>query len=133
MPDNKAIVKEFLKGLGSGDAAKVASVIADDISAVCTGTSCMSVARNREDVLGALAMLSQVTKNGIDFKILHLTAEEDRVSAEVEGKSTLANGTPYNNQYHFLFFIRNGKIYLIKEYMDTKKIDDCLKPLMAAA
>jgi uncharacterized protein len=133
MRDNKSIVKEFLLGLGAGDVEKVRSVIAEDISAVCTGTCVMSSTRNFADVLGAVGMLKQATKNGIDVRILNLTAEDDRVSAEWEGRATLANGTPYNNQYHFLCFVRNGKIYRINEYMDTKLVQECFGPMMAAA
>jgi hypothetical protein len=45
----------------------------------------------------------QVTKNGIEFKILNLTAEAD------------------------------GQIYRMKEYMDSKLTDEIFRPLMAAA
>jgi ketosteroid isomerase-like protein len=31
-----------------------------------------------------------------------------------------ASGEPYNNQYHFLLVIKNGKIVELKEYMDTQ-------------
>ena len=31
-----------------------------------------------------------------------------------------ASGKPYNNKYHFLLTIKNGKILELKEYMDTQ-------------
>jgi uncharacterized protein len=133
MRDNKSVVKEFLLGLGAGDVEKVRSVIAEDISAVCTGTCVMSTTRNHAEVLAAIGMLKQATKNGIEVRILNLTAEEDRVSAEWEGRATLANGKPYNNQYHFLCFVRNGRIYRINEYLDTKLVQEVFGPMMAQA
>jgi uncharacterized protein len=133
MADNKSVMLDFLQALGKGDAEAMKAVLTEDAKAVCTGTCMMSGTRDRAEILSALAMLSQVTKNGIEFKVLNLTAEADRVSCEFEGVSTLANGKPYNNQYHFLAFFRNGKIALIKEYMDTKLVDDSFRPLMGAA
>jgi limonene-1,2-epoxide hydrolase len=80
MPDNKQIMTEFLKALGSGDA-----------KAVCTGTSVMSGTRDKAALLDTLGLLRQVTRNGIEFKVLSMTAEADRVSCEFEGTSTLVN------------------------------------------
>jgi ketosteroid isomerase-like protein len=133
MSDNKAIVRTFMQALGTGDAAAMQPLLADDMVAICTGTCLLSGSRNAAEILAAVGMLSQVTQNGIEFKILNLTAEDDRVATEAEGYSTLVNGTPYNNQYHFLFFIRAGKIYKLKEYMDTKLVQDSLGPILAAA
>ena len=133
MADNKQVVREFLKALGSGDVEAMKKLLTEDAKAVCIGTCIMSGTRDKAEILAALTMLGQVTKNGIEFKILNMTAEADRVSCEFEGVSALANGTPYNNQYHFLVFLRDGKISLIKEYMDTKLVDDRFRPLMGAA
>ena len=133
MSDNKRLVTAFMQALGKGDAAAMKPLLADDMVAICTGTCLLSGSRNAAEILAAMGMLMQATKNGIEFKILNLTAEEDRVAVEAEGYSTLVTGTPYNNQYHFLFFIRNGKVYRLKEYMDTKMVQDCLGPLVAGA
>ena len=133
MADNKQVVREFLKALGSGDVEAMKKLLTEDAKAVCIGTCIMSGTRDKAEILAALTMLGQVTKNGIEFKILNMTAEADRVSCEFEGVSTLANGKSYNNQYHFLVFLRDGKISLVKEYMDTKLVDDCWGPLMGAA
>jgi uncharacterized protein len=131
MPDNKQVVREFLQALGTGDAPRMMPLLADNIEAVAMGTCLMSGTRNKEQILSTLGLLSQSVKNGIDFKILHLTAEEDRVAAEVAGSSTMVTGGPYNNNYHFLFFIRNGQIYKIKEYFCTKLVEDTFGPLLS--
>ncbi|MET0986346.1 MAG: nuclear transport factor 2 family protein [Steroidobacteraceae bacterium] len=133
MSDNKALVKSFLEALGAGDAERLKALITKDITAVATGSSVLSMTRNYDDIVGTAQMLKAATKNGIEFRFLNLTAEADRVAVEVEGYSTLVNGVPYNNQYHMLFFIRDGKICKMKEYFDTKLADAALGPLMAAA
>jgi ketosteroid isomerase-like protein len=56
---------------------------------------------------------------GITFTLHALTAEGDRVAAEVESYAPVTNGKIYNNHYHMLFEIRDGKIAVVKEYADT--------------
>jgi len=133
MTDNKAVVGNFLAALGCGDVEGVKRLITEDVAAVCTGTCVLSGTRLYPDICAATGQLRQVTRNGIEFRILSMTAEDDRVAVETEGKSTLLNGKPYNNQYHFLFFVRDGRICRIREYLDTKLVDDVLGPLMTNA
>jgi ketosteroid isomerase-like protein len=61
---------------------------------------------------------------GIRFTVHALTAEGDRVAAEVESYAPLVNGKVYNNHYHMLFEIRDGKIVVVKEYADTAHARD---------
>lgn len=90
--------------------------------------------RNYADACATVGMLRNVTQHGIEFRILSMTAEDDRVSCEAEGRSTLVNGTPYSNQYHFLCYLRGDKICIkicmLKEHIDTKLADETLGPLL---
>jgi hypothetical protein len=61
----------------------------------------------------------QVTPKG-------LTAEEDRVAAEAESYGETATGKIYNNLYHFLFEVRDGKIQAVREYLDTMHAKEAL-------
>lgn len=56
---------------------------------------------------------------GIDFELDALTAEGDRVAAEVRSFATLVNGRVYNNHYHMLFIFDGDRIVRVKEYNDT--------------
>lgn len=51
--------------------------------------------------------------------ILGITSEGDRVAIEAIGNITLPDGTPYRNEYHFLFKFRDGLIVEGKEYLDN--------------
>lgn len=57
---------------------------------------------------------------GIQPEVLNLTAEEDRVVAEVRirGRSSVT-GLDYDNLYVFLFWIRDGLFVKIHENLDT--------------
>ena len=56
---------------------------------------------------------------GIDFTVHALTAESDRVAAEVSSHAELTTGAVYANQYHMLFVFRGPEIVEVKEYNDT--------------
>jgi ketosteroid isomerase-like protein len=60
------------------------------------------------------------TRVGLHPEIQHLTAEDDRVAAElvIRGRSK-ASGRDYENHYHFLFVIREGRIVEFHEHLDT--------------
>lgn len=53
------------------------------------------------------------------FTVLGMTEEGQRLALEASGRAELANGKVYNNRYHFLFVIRDGKVAELKEYADT--------------
>ena len=42
------------------------------------------------------------------------------MAVEISGEAIHASGETYNNQYHFLLRIKDGKILELKEYMDTQ-------------
>ncbi|MEC9358553.1 MAG: nuclear transport factor 2 family protein [Pseudomonadota bacterium] len=130
---NKAVVRQFLQALGSGDAEALDRLVTDDVAAVCTGSSLLAGTRGKAEVCGAAGMLKQITQSGIDFRVLQLTAEDDRVSCEAEGLSTLVTGQTYNNQYHFLFTLRGGKISGLREYMDSLLVETVLGPIVRSA
>ncbi|NWK97906.1 hypothetical protein DM806_20040 [Sphingobium lactosutens] len=127
---HKQRVRDFLRFLGHGDVDGLAQILSPDVQATATGTSFMSGTRGYDEILSTAGTLGAITQNGIDFQIVSLTAEEDRVSAEVRGESTLTNGTPYNNEYHFLFTIRGDRIVKISEYFCTKLVEEAFAPLM---
>ena len=56
---------------------------------------------------------------GIDFTLHEMTAEGDRVAAEVSCHAELTSGAVYANQYHMLFVFSDGRIAEVKEYNDT--------------
>ena len=49
---------------------------------------------------------------GIDCRYCH-------TSVETESYAELNNGRIYNNLYHFLFVVKDGKIHRVKEFLDT--------------
>jgi uncharacterized protein len=67
------------------------------------------------------------------FVVHAVTAEEDRVAVDCAGSGRFADGEPFEQTYHFLFRLRDGKIVEAKEFMNTAYVDKVLGTRLAAA
>jgi hypothetical protein len=123
---NKEFVLRFMEAFSNVDIDLWASMIADDASYEIMGSSIMSGLRTKAEIVEATRGLTQVFPKGIQLKIRGLTAEGDRVAMEAWGSGTSVTGAAYNNTYHLLFVIRDGKVREAREYLDTKLVDTLL-------
>jgi hypothetical protein len=55
----------------------------------------------------------------VDFRGFH--ADGDTVVVEEHMQATLAHGGHYENDYCFVFELRDGLIHRVREYMDTQR------------
>jgi ketosteroid isomerase-like protein len=133
MEDNKAIAIRWLESVGSGDLETFKTLVTDDVVHEVMGTSVLSGTRTLDELLDLAGGLFGATKDGLRFDIQDVTAEDDRVAVHFEGSSDLLNGGVYNNTYHLLFKLRDGKVCRVWEYTDTKYVDEVLGPLLAQA
>jgi ketosteroid isomerase-like protein len=130
---NKETAVRFIRAIGHGDIETIKSVVTPDMTIVTKGSCAISGTHDYAAIMMFATIFPQITTNGLDFHILTLTAEDDRVACEAEGYATLTSGDSYNNQYHFLLFFRDGKICQMREYMDTKLVDAALVPCLPQA
>ena len=78
--------------------------------------------------IGALLMsLVPGTRDGLTITPKGMVAEGDQVAVEAESYGVLGNGRTYNNEYHFLITLRDGRVAAVKEYLDTMHTADVLK------
>ena len=121
--ENKRIVLECFRALGADDRESLRTVMTEDaeiwvpdgirFSGTYTPDGYLSAIR---DGVGPLAA------GEAKVDVLSLTAEEDRVSMEVVSHMPLKNGKTYNNKYHFMFTVKDGKVVNMKEYMNTRHV-----------
>ena len=117
---NKKLVMEFHEVFSTGDVDKILSYMAPTATWWVAGTLELS---GTYDVDGMRELFSGVA-SGVKGGAIRLTpngvtAEGERVAVETESYAELNNGRVYNNLYHFLFIVRDGKIHEVKEYLDT--------------
>jgi uncharacterized protein len=123
LADNEKLVREFLATLSTGDLEAVRPMLHADASWEATGKSIpgAGITRGRDaiidDLLGPVRGLFAPGDPKVIVK--QLIAQGDFVAAETEGAGTLASGKPYRNRYAWVIEIKDGKVYALREYMDT--------------
>jgi len=121
------IVREFLAALSKGE-------LADDmLTSDFSGWTVLSGPVDKATYQAAFKLLSGIFQEGPVPTIHSLTAEEDRVVAEFRSNGTLLNGDAYQNDYLFLFRVRDGRIAYVGEYFNPDIVREKIAPAMAAA
>lgn len=123
---NKAIVNNFFDALNRGDVAGVVAAYAEDGTVQTMGSTLISGIHDREHIASATAGIFDVFPEGLRFTVKGMVAEGDKVAVEAESEGEHVSGKVYNNQYHFLFQFRAGKLVALREYMDTEMVTDVL-------
>jgi ketosteroid isomerase-like protein len=59
-----------------------------------------------------------------------VTAEGERVAIEGTGRGRLSNGRDYDNTYHFLVIVRDGRVSSVREYMDSQHVAEVFEGLL---
>ena len=123
---NKEIARQFFERLSAGDVDGVVALYSDRCTCWVAGTLPFSGTQPRERLPELIGGVGLMFPEGLRFDVRSLTAEADRVSAEAESFGRHVSGQVYNQLYHYLFVIRDGKIDEIKEYFDTVHAEDVL-------
>ena len=116
---NKKITKEFFEALSNGS-DKYLDFYTDESIIWTAGNNAIGGTRTKKEVVSFAQNILSSFPSGIKFNITGITAEDERVAVEISGEAIHASGEAYNNQYHFLLRIKDGKILELKEYMDTQ-------------
>jgi len=116
---HKEIVRKHYRALSSGDLKLFRSLITDDYVVIVTGQSKVAATMNQDQIVEFVEAATTTTRGGFTFQILSMTAEDDRVASEADGRATLKNGAEFVNHYVHLFRFRDGKICEVKEFSDT--------------
>ena len=117
--ENKEIAIKFFEALSSGSATYLDFYNEDSIIWTA-GDNDIGGTRTKKEIVDFAEGILAAFPTGIIFYITGITAENERVAVEVSGEAVHASGKPYNNKYHFLLTIKDGKILELKEYMDTQ-------------
>ncbi|MFT3966950.1 MAG: nuclear transport factor 2 family protein [Sphingobium sp.] len=122
------IARDFFSALTSGQPP--VHLLADDMTAWTTSSG---TDQPRDKYAGGIQMLASLFQGGLQYSIDSLTAEEDRVAAEVRAEGILVNGDIFRNRYVFLFRIRDGQIASVAEHFNPDPVREKIIPLLQAA
>jgi ketosteroid isomerase-like protein len=124
--DNKQLVRQFFEAMSSGDVEFMVNAYDDAGTVQTMGSTLISGIYDKEQIRGFANGIYEAFPQGLSFTVVGVTAEGERVAVEAESNGKHASGKDYNNFYHFLFTIRDGRILSLKEYLDTELVTEIL-------
>lgn len=117
---NKQIIRDLMNAMSKSDVSSMLALFDDDAVWEVPGSSALSGQFSKDAFAAGSAHLFSAFPHGLRFDIVTMTAEDDRVAAEVVSQGAHVSGTLYKNHYHFLFVLHDEKITKAMEFMDTK-------------
>lgn len=114
------LAKRLLNAVGRFDVDALQEMMTDDATWWSFSQGARENAVAKAPFLdGFEAKMKALFASSIEFTIVGITANGDRVAIEANSAATLVSGKSYANKYHYLFEFRDGRISRVREYMDT--------------
>jgi uncharacterized protein len=118
---NRKAVRDFHDIFSTGDIDAILGAMDDSATWWVAGTLPLSGTYDKDGMRKLFTMVAENVKGGaIRLTQTSVTAEGERVATETSSYAELLNGRVYDNRYHFLFIVRDGVIFEVKEYLDTE-------------
>ena len=122
----KEFIQSFFEAMSEGDTDAIVNAYHPEGRVETMGNTLISGNRGLNEIKIFAPSVLESFPNKLKFTIKNITAEDNRVAVEAESSGEHISGKHYNNQYHFLFELKDEKIYRLKEYMDTELVTDIL-------
>ena len=125
MTKNQEIVQSWFDLIAEGKAQAAFALFSDDIVYDLKGTTPVSGRyRGLKSIIDDFFTPWRKQIDGeLVLKVDELIGEGDRVVALARGKAKTIYGTPYDNDYAFVFGLRGGRITEVIEYLDTAMVE----------
>jgi hypothetical protein len=128
---NKQAVRDWFAAIDRGDEKAIIGMTTEDFVFKCMSRQpeWLRIQWNREQFAAAPATMSTLMTAPIHIWIVDMTAEGDKVAVEAAGDGQMKNGRRYDNAYHFVFKLRNGKFHEVLEYSCSHLAQSCFGKL----
>ena len=124
---NKRIAAEFFSRIDANDVPGALALLADDATYWIAGDPAVIPLAGDHDknaMSKLFHLMGKALKDGLRMTVKGITAEGERVAIEAESRGELKNGRVYQQKYHLLMVVRNGRISAVREYLDTGHVYD---------
>jgi uncharacterized protein len=119
--NNKRIIEQAFEGLARADAAAFLDAMADEITWIIMGQSRVSGRYEGKAAIQNKLVPTLFANFATDYRNYaeEIIADQDRVVVLARGEVKTVRGEDYNNEYCFVFRMRDGEIIEVREYCDT--------------
>jgi ketosteroid isomerase-like protein len=120
--DNKRAVRDFLTHFRKAAISSLLAAMVEDATWWILGNPDLfpgAGTKSKAEMERIWGSLFRNMKDGLEMTVIGMVGEGDKIAAEIRSHAELADGRIYENQYHMLFTLRQGKIVEVKEYADT--------------
>ena len=121
--ENVQRVKTFFETLSTGDLEKVRPLLHVDASwlPMVTGIPGEGIKKGRDFIIDEFLepVRGMFEPGDPKVHIDNIISQGDTVVCETRGTGKLKNGKDYNNVYCWVIELKDGKIFAIREYMDS--------------
>ena len=124
---NRKVAAEFFARIDGNDVPGALGLLAEDATYWIAGDKAVIPSAGEHDKNGMsklFHLMGKAFKDGLRMTVKGTTAEGDRVALEVESRGELKNGRVYQQKYHILMVVRDGRIAAVREYLDTQHVHD---------
>jgi uncharacterized protein len=111
--DEREVALRFLAHVERRELGEAMRLCANDLRVWLPGHPELTAAQLHEFL--ALS-LERMTTGSFALQPVGTTAEGERVAVEAHSRALLRNGDRYENRYHFLFTVREGRIRSLNAY-----------------
>jgi ketosteroid isomerase-like protein len=125
MSGNKAIVQQWFDHIAAGEAEAAFALFADDIVYDLKGTTPVSgVYRGLDQIVNEFFVPWRKQIDGdLVVQVDEMIAEGERVVVLGRGAAKTVFGLRYDNDYAFVFTVRDGRITQVVEFLDTALVE----------
>jgi uncharacterized protein len=120
---NKAIVAEYMETFGSGDIESAMEFFTDDatwwVAGSLPGISGLYPIQKYGEMSSGFAKECDGERIPMIPREDGWVAEGNKVAVEARTDVGVSNGRHYDNHYHYVFILEDGKIKEVREYLDS--------------
>lgn len=125
LQNTKRIALNFLEHCFKGRMDEAMALLAPDATWWVLGDPDKVKVSGTRDMTRIARFLKNVLRgfpDGMEVSFEGVTAEGERVAVEAISNARMSDGKPYRNRYHFLVKVRDGKVFEMREYLDTQYV-----------
>ncbi len=123
---SKKVVLDYLSAQGRGDGEAMAGLLADDVQWRPPRGVPIGQPTGRDAVLQTMAEAGAkfFDLSTMKVEVKWIIAEGDKVVIRQSATAKAANGNDYENEYVWVYIVRDGRIAEIEEHVDSKRFAD---------